>query len=235
MRNLAGRAGRTTCYPPSSGRLPGERRDSGPVRILPPMVLTSSTQRLALGTSAPDFALVDTNSKTVERADFAGQPLLVAFICNHCPFVKHIRAGLAQFGRDYGAKGLAIVAINSNDVTTHPADAPDKMREEARDAGYTFPYVFDATQDVAKAYGAACTPDFFLFDAKHELAYRGRFDAARPEQPTPVTGADLRAAADAVLAKKPVASAQHGSLGCNIKWKPGHEPAWFPPAGARTS
>ncbi len=197
------------------------------------MVLTTSTQRLALGTSAPDFALVDTNGKTVKRADFAGKPLLVAFICNHCPFVKHIRAGLAQFGRDYGAKGLAIVAINSNDVTTHPADAPDKMRDEARDAGYTFPYVFDATQEVAKAYGAACTPDFFLFDAAHKLAYRGRFDAARPEQPTPVTGADLRAAADAVLAKKPVAGAQHGSLGCNIKWKPSNEPAYFAPAGVR--
>ncbi len=193
------------------------------------MVRTSSTQRLALGTTAPDFALVDTNGKIVKRADFAGQPLVVAFICNHCPFVKHIRAGLAQFGRDYGSKGLAIVAINSNDIAKYPADGPDAMRDEARDAGYTFPYVLDETQDIAKAYGAACTPDFFLFDAAHELVYRGRFDSARPEQPTPVTGADLRAAADAVLASKAVGATQHGSLGCNIKWRPGNEPAWFAP------
>lgn len=197
------------------------------------MVLTSSTQRLALGTSAPDFALVDTEGRTVRRADFVGRPLVVAFVCNHCPFVKHIRAGLAQFGRDYGVRGLAIVAISSNDVSTHPADSPEKMREEKRDAGYTFPYAFDATQAVAKAYGAACTPDFFLFDAAHRLAYRGRFDAARPEQPTPVTGSDLRAAVDAVLAGKSYDGPQHGSLGCNIKWTPGNEPAWFAPAGVR--
>jgi len=197
------------------------------------MVLTSSTQRLALGTSAPDFALVDTEGRTVRRADFVGRPLLVAFVCNHCPFVKHIRAGLAQFGRDYGARGLAIVAISSNDVTTHPADGPEKMREEKRDAGYTFPYLYDATQAVAKAYGAACTPDFFLFDTSHALVYRGRFDAARPEQPTPVTGSDLRAAADVVLAGKRYDGAQHQSLGCNIKWTPGNEPEWFAPAGVR--
>jgi hypothetical protein len=149
--------------------------------------------------------------------------------------VKHIRAGLAQFGRDYSAKGLAIVAINSNDVDTHPEDGQEKMRDEARDAGYTFPYLFDATQAIAKAYGAACTPDFFLFDSAHKLAYRGRFDAARPQQPTPVTGADLRKAADAVLAKKPITGEQLGSIGCNIKWKPGNEPVWFPPAGVSKS
>jgi len=197
------------------------------------MVLTNSTQRLALGTSAPDFALVDTEGRTVRRADFAGKPLVVAFICNHCPFVKHIRDGLAQFGRDYGSKGLAIVAVSSNDTTTHPADSPAKMREEARAAGYTFPYVFDATQSIAKAYGAACTPDFFVFDAAHALVYRGRFDAARPEQPTPVTGSDLRAVADAVLARKKYDGPQHGSLGCNIKWTPGNEPVWFAPASVR--
>jgi len=207
--------------------------EDGSTHYAPDMVLTSSTQRLDLGTLAPDFALTDTNGKTVKRADFAGTPLLVAFICNHCPFVKHIRAGLAQFGRDYGSKGLAIVAISSNDVATHPADGPEMMIEEARDAGYTFPYLFDETQDVAKAYGAACTPDFFLFDSAHMLIYRGRFDASRPEQPTPVTGADLRAAADAVLGKKTVAAAQHGSLGCNIKWKSGNEPVWFAPAVKR--
>lgn len=199
------------------------------------MVLTSSTQRLALGTRAPDFALVDTNGATIRRSDFDGKPLLVAFICNHCPFVVHIRAGLAQFAREYAAKGLAIVGVNSNDAQTHPADSPVRMRDEVRNAGYTFPYVYDATQEVAKAYGAACTPDFFLFDAQHALVYRGRFDAARPEQPTPVTGSDLRAAADAVLARAKYDGPQHGSLGCNIKWTPGNEPTWFAPAGLRKS
>ncbi len=197
------------------------------------MVRTQSTQRLALGTMAPDFALVDTEGRTVRRADFAGKPLLVAFICPHCPFVVHIRAGFAQFAREYGAKGLATLAINSNDVTLYPADAPDKMREESLAAGYTFPYLFDSTQSVAKAYAAACTPDFFLFDAAHALVYRGQFDAARPQQPTPVTGSDLRAAADAVLAGKKYDGPQHGSLGCNIKWSPGNEPEWFAPTVRR--
>lgn len=199
------------------------------------MVRTQSTQRLALGTTAPDFELVDTEGETIRLGDFAGRPLLVAFICPHCPFVVHIRAGFAQFAREYAAKGLAIVAINSNDVTLYPADSPAKMREEARAAGYAFPYLFDATQSVAKAYCAACTPDFFLFDAAHALVYRGRFDAARPEQSTPVTGSDLRAAADAVLAGQRYDGPQHGSLGCNIKWMPGNEPEWFAPAGVQRS
>ena len=183
---------------------------------------------LPLGTPAPDFRLPDTNGKTVSLVDFKNAPaLVVLFICNHCPFVKHIRQGLAQFGRDYQAKGVAIVAINSNDTTTYPADSPAKMKEEVQSAGYTFPYLFDENQTVAKACRAACTPDIFLFDTQQKLVYRGQFDSSRPGNGRPVTGKDLRAAVDSVLAGQPVPKNQEPSIGCNIKWKPGNEPEYF--------
>ena len=192
------------------------------------MVKTASTQMLPLGAAAPDFALTDAlTGRTVKLADFKGSPLVVAFICNHCPFVKHVRGGVAAFARDYGARGLRFVGINSNDVTDHPDDSPAKMKEEARAAGYVFPYLFDESQAVAQAYKAACTPDFFLFDKAHKLVYRGQLDGSRPGNDVPVTGEDLRAAADAVLAGQAVRGEQRPSLGCNIKWKKGREPAWF--------
>ena len=192
------------------------------------MSLTPSTM-LPLGTNAPDFRLPDTVSgKTIALADFAVAPaLLVAFICNHCPFVEHIRAGLAQIGREYQARGVAVVAISSNDVGTHPQDGPAKMAAEARTAGYTFPYLYDETQAVAKAYRAACTPDFFLFDTSRRLVYRGQLDDSRPGSRLPVTGADLRAAIEAVLAGKAASPNQKPSIGCNIKWKPGKAPDYF--------
>ncbi len=149
------------------------------------------------------------------------------FMCNHCPFVKHIAAGLAQLGKDYQPQRLAIVGINSNDAAAYPDDSPEKMKAEARQQGYTFPYLVDASQAVAKAYRAACTPDFFLFDRDRKLVYRGQLDASRPGNGIPVTGSDLRAALDAVLAGKPVSSDQQPSIGCNIKWKPGNEPEYF--------
>ena len=192
------------------------------------MAQTPSTM-LALGTRAPDFALPEpATGRTVALADFADAPaLLVMVLSNHCPFVKHIADGLADFGRDYGEKGLAIVAINANDVEKYPADAPDRMVEEVELRGYTFPYLFDASQEVAKAYEAACTPDFFLFDGDRRLVYRGQFDASRPSLDVPVTGADLRAAADAVLSGGTPSAEQLPSIGCNIKWKPGNAPGWF--------
>ena len=191
------------------------------------MSLTPSTM-LPLGTSAPDFKLPDTTGKTISRADFKDAPaLLVAFICNHCPYVIHIRKGLAQLGRDYLPKGVAIVAINSNDADNYHADSPAKMKEEMQVAGYTFPYLYDESQAVAKVYRAACTPDLFLFDRQHKLVYRGQFDDSRPGNGKPVTGQDLRAALDAVLARKPVPAGQIPSIGCNIKWKPGNEPDYF--------
>lgn len=183
------------------------------------MALTPSTM-LPLGTQAPAFSLPNTDGRTVSLPDFAGAPaFLAAFICNHCPFVKHIAAELARLGRDYQAKGVAIVAISSNDAVAYPDDSPAKMVEEARLRGYTFPYLFDETQQVAKAYKAACTPDFFLFDRNFQLVYRGQLDDSRPENGLPVTGKDLRAALDAVLAGKPVSPEQRPSIGCNIKWK----------------
>jgi peroxiredoxin len=184
---------------------------------------------LPLGTEAPDFTLPDTtkDGATVSRDDYADFPaLLVAFICNHCPFVKHIRAGLAAFAADYMPRGLAMVAVSSNDVTTHPGDSPDQMAAEAADAGYRFPYLYDETQEVARAYHAACTPDFFLFDGDRKLVYRGQFDDSRPGNGVPVTGADLRAACDAVLAGQPVPAEQKPSIGCNIKWRAGNAPAY---------
>lgn len=191
------------------------------------MALTPSTM-LPLGTTAPDFRLPDTNGKLVSLADFKNAPaLLVMFICNHCPYVVHLRSGLAQLGRDYLPKGVAIVAISANDVGDYPADSPARMKEEAKSAGYTFPYLYDETQAVAKAYRAACTPDLYLFDKQQKLVYRGQFDESRPGNGIPVTGKDLRAALDAVLAGKPVAAAQKPSMGCNIKWKSGNEPDYF--------
>jgi len=191
------------------------------------MVAVHSTM-LPLGTAAPDFRLPDTDGKLVCRDDFASSPaLLVMFICNHCPYVKHIRHGLAAFGRDYQARGLAIVAINANDVANYPEDRPEKMAEEKRTVGYTFPYLHDDSQAVAKAYHAACTPDFFLFDGDRRLVYRGQFDDSRPSSDRPVTGADLRAAADAVLAGRPLPADQRPSIGCNIKWRKANAPSYF--------
>ncbi|MCH7689375.1 MAG: thioredoxin family protein [Planctomycetes bacterium] len=191
------------------------------------MVKTASTM-LSLGTSAPDFSLPNVDGSTVSLSDFSGKPgLLVIFMCNHCPFVIHLRDELARFATEYQEKGLAIVGISSNDVTTHPDDSPEKMAEEAKSAGYTFPYLYDENQDVAKSYQAACTPDFFLFDGDQKLVYRGQFDDSRPESGIPVTGADIRAACDAVLTAQPVSEEQKPSIGCNIKWKSSNEPAYF--------
>lgn len=188
------------------------------------MALTPSTM-LALGTEAPAFRLPDPAGRTVALEDFRDAPaLLVAFLCNHCPYVQHVREGFAKFAREYQAKGLAIVAINSNDAKSHPDDAPPAMAREIERFGYVFPYLVDESQSVAKAYRAACTPDFFLFDAARKLVYRGQFDASRPGNATPVTGADLRAAADAALAGRAIPADQKPSIGCNIKWKPGNEP-----------
>jgi peroxiredoxin len=190
------------------------------------MALTPSTM-LALGTVAPDFRLPDTNGKTVAVGDFKdARALVVAFICNHCPYVKHIRSGLAQFGRDMQGKGVAVVAINANDAKNYPADSPAKMKEEARDAGYVFPYLHDESQSAAKAYRAACTPDFYVFDAARRLVYRGQFDSSRPGNGQTVTGADLRAAVEAVLNGKTVAEKQMPSIGCSIKWREGNEPSY---------
>ncbi len=155
------------------------------------------------------------------------QALVVIFMCNHCPFVKHVAAGLAQLAHDYQSKGVAIVGISSNDVANYPADSPEQMVAEAETQGYTFPYLYDETQEVAKAYRAACTPDFYVFDKARRLVYRGQMDASRPDSGIPVTGKDLRAAIDAVLAGKPVADEQRPSIGCNIKWKAGQEPDYF--------
>lgn len=190
------------------------------------MVKTASTM-LTLGTAAPDFSLPDVDGSRVSLSQFSGRPLLVIFMCNHCPFVIHIRSELQKFGVEYQAKGLGIVGISSNDPVAYPQDGPDKMKLEAQSAGYTFPYLFDETQEVAKAYKAACTPDFFLFDADHSLVYRGQFDSSRPGNGLPVTGADLKAACDAVLAGKPVPGEQRASIGCNIKWRPGQEPDYY--------
>lgn len=188
------------------------------------MVLTPSTM-IPLGTQAPSFRLPDTEGKLVSSDDLRdAKALLVMFICNHCPYVKHVADELAKLGKQYQAKGVAVVGISANDVTTHPDDSPEKMAEESRMRGYTFPYLYDESQEVAKAYSAACTPDFFLFDADQKLVYRGQLDGSRPGNDIPVTGEDLRAALDAVLNGKPVPVEQRPSMGCNIKWKRGNAP-----------
>jgi peroxiredoxin len=183
---------------------------------------------LPLGTKAPEFSLVNVDGRTVSLADFADAPaLLVVFMCNHCPFVKHLADALAQFTSEYLTKRLAVVGINSNDAANYPADSPEQMVREAEERGYRFPYLYDETQEVAKAYRAACTPDFFLFDRDRRLVYRGQFDDSRPDNGKAITGADLRAAVDAVLAGKKPGEQQRPSIGCNIKWKPGNEPEYF--------
>ena len=192
------------------------------------MVATPSTM-LPLGTPAPDFTLPDVVSgKPVSLASFAGRrALLVMFICRHCPYVRHVEIELARIGRDYAGLDIGIVAISSNDADHYPDDAPAGLRSMASELGFSFPYCHDESQAAAKAYTAACTPDFFLFDAARRLAYRGQLDDSRPGNGKPVTGRDLRAAMDAVLAGRPAPDDQKPSLGCNIKWKPGNAPAYF--------
>lgn len=191
------------------------------------MALTPSTM-LPLGTSAPDFSLPDTNGNTVSLSEFKQAPaLVVVFMCNHCPYVKHVREGLAAFGRYCREKGVAMVGINSNDVANYPEDSPKMMKTEVKDTGYTFPYLYDETQAVAQAYRAACTPDFYVFDGWQKLVYRGQFDDSRPGNGIPVSGNDLRAAVEAVLHGKAVPSDQKASIGCNIKWKAGNEPDYY--------
>lgn len=192
------------------------------------MVRTESTM-LPLGTTAPDFSLPNIDGQAVSLDNFRNAPaLLVMFICNHCPYVKHVADDLAALAKEYQAKGVAVVAISSNDVENYPDDSPQKMAEEAQQRGYTFPYLYDGSQEVAKAYGAACTPDFYVFDKDQRLAYRGQLDNSRPKSDIPITGEDLRAALDAVLAGEAPSAEQKPSLGCNIKWKQGNEPQWFP-------
>jgi peroxiredoxin len=192
------------------------------------MALTPSTM-LPLGTAAPDFSLTDTVSgKKMSLATFKDRKaLLVMFICNHCPYVKHLKSALAQLGNDYAKKDVAIIGISANDPVSHPDDAPDKLAADAKASGYSFPVLFDESQKTAQAYKAACTPDFFVFDASRKLAYRGQFDDSRPGNGKPVTGSDLRGALDAVLAEKAPASKQVPSIGCNIKWRAGNEPGYF--------
>ncbi len=191
------------------------------------MVQTLSTM-LLLGTSAPQFSLPDPDGKIVSLSDFDGAPaLVVVFMCNHCPFVKHVAPGLADLAREYQDKGVAVVGVNPNDIANYPDDSPQKMAEASKEYGYTFPYLLDESQAVAKAYRAACTPDFFVFDGDRQLVYRGQMDDSRPSLDLPVTGADLRAALDAVLDGRSVTAEQKPSVGCNIKWKPGNEPDYF--------
>ncbi|MCW6034679.1 thioredoxin family protein [Spirulina subsalsa FACHB-351] len=192
------------------------------------MVRTASTM-LPLGTSAPDFELLDVVSgNQISLASFENKKaLLVMFICRHCPFVKHIQEELARLGNDYGDSELGMVAINSNDVENYPDDAPDRLKDMAQMLGFTFPMGYDETQEVAKAYTAACTPDFFLFDGDRKLVYRGQLDDSRPGNDLPVNGQDLRAAIDALLTNQPLPPDQKPSIGCNIKWKPGNEPPYF--------
>jgi len=188
---------------------------------------TPSTM-LELGTALPSFSLPDFNGKVVSDADFKGsKALLVAFICEHCPFVRHVRSEFARFAKEYEAKGLKVVAIMSNSIEEFPQDGPEGMKKEAQEAGYVFPYLFDKDQNVAKLFKAACTPDLFLFDSNRRLVYRGQFDGSRPKNNVAVNGADLRAAADAVLAGTAPSETQRPSMGCNIKWYPGNEPAYF--------
>jgi peroxiredoxin len=183
---------------------------------------------LPLGTEAPAFQLPDTQGKTISISDFRDAPaLLVVFMCNHCPYVKHIRESLVELVKEYQAKGVAVVAINANDVDAYPDDSPELMARDAETYGYTFPYLYDQTQQVARAYKAACTPDFFLFDRDRRLVYRGQIDSSRPGNDKPLSGEDLRAALEAVLTGGQISAQQKPSMGCNIKWKPGNEPEYF--------
>jgi len=191
------------------------------------MAVTASTM-LPLGTKAPDFSLPDTNGQIITRDSFKAAPaLLVIFMCNHCPFVKHVQKVLAQLAAEYQAKGVAVVGINANNAAEYPDDSFEMMEQEVKKVGYTFPYLCDEAQAVAKAYKAACTPDFFLFDKDQQLVYRGQMDDGRPGNTIPVTGDDLRTAIDAVLQGAPVPKTQKPSMGCNIKWKKGNEPDYF--------
>jgi peroxiredoxin len=187
--------------------------------------VATTSAMMGLGTPAPDFRLEEvTDGSTVALDDLAQSPaLVVAFLCRHCPYVKHVQSAFAELAREYGERGVAVVAISANDPDTHPDDAPEALAEQKREVGFDFPYLFDASQEVARAYGAACTPDFFVFDGARRLVYRGRMDDTRPGQGEP-TGADLRAALDALLAGIPVDEDQHPSIGCSIKWRPGNEP-----------
>jgi len=190
------------------------------------MAAKNSTM-LALGTKAPEFSLPDFDGRVHSLTDFSNaKGLVVAFICNHCPFVKHVRAEFAKFARDYFSNGIAVVAINSNDLQTYPQDGPAGMKEEAQSAGYIFPYLLDESQSVAKAYQAACTPDFYLFDSQQRLVYRGQFDSSRPGNSYPVNGADLRAATGALLKGNSISDDQIPSIGCNIKWRAGNAPSY---------
>ncbi len=195
--------------------------------MLPDMAATES-QMLALGTEAPQFSLSDTDGRqhSLDGSESV-DAYLIMFICNHCPFVKHVATELARVGNDYGSQNVAIYAINSNDAQSHPGDNAEAMKQEIANRGYTFPYLIDEDQTVAKSYRAACTPDFYVFSADRKLVYRGQLDGSRPSKDIPVTGSDLRTALDAVLAGSPVGEDQTPSIGCNIKWKPGNEPEWF--------
>ena len=191
------------------------------------MVITAS-KMLALGTKAPDFSLPDTKGKIISLGDLAEAPsLLVVFMCNHCPYVKYILSDLVRLVKEYQTKGVAVVGINSNDFANFPEDSPEMMAKIVKKVGFTFPYLFDETQEVAKAYRAACTPDFFLFDKERKLVYRGQMDDSRPGNKIPVTGLDLIKAMNAVLAGRQVSAEQKPSIGCNIKWKPGNEPEYL--------
>ena len=195
------------------------------------MVRTASTM-LPLGTEAPDFTLPDYNGQSVSRDDFRGKKgLLVVFMCNHCPYVKHVAPELAKLGKDYMPKDIGMVGISSNDVDNYPDDSPEKMKEEAAAQGYDFAYLFDGEQTAARDYKAACTPDFYLFDDQLKLVYRGQLDDSRPKEGSVPNGADLRAAIDALLNGQPMPETQKPSIGCNIKWKAGAEPEYFNPAG----
>lgn len=195
------------------------------------MVRTASTM-LALGTEAPDFELINIDGRPVKRDDFRGaKALLVMFICNHCPYVKHIAPELARLANDYQARGVAVVAISSNDASKYPDDSPERMIHEAEERGYTFPYLYDEEQAAAQAYRAACTPDLFLFDKDFRLAYRGQLDSSRPGNGIPVTGEDLHRALDLVLAGQEVPEPHRPSIGCNIKWREGNEPEYWDPQG----
>ncbi len=195
------------------------------------MVRTVSTM-LALGTQAPDFTLTNTDGQRVSLSDFRDKKaLVIIFMCNHCPYVKHVAPELTRVSNEYMPKGVGFIGISSNDVVAHPEDSPDMMKAEAAKQGYKFPYLYDADQSVAMAYNAACTPDIFVFDSAHRLVYRGQLDDSRPKSDKPLTGNDLRTALDCILAGKQISMEQRPSIGCNIKWKEGSEPAYFDPMG----